>query len=37
MNIYGPKWRNGDPLCGMDVPLDIIQTEFFGCSRVGAE
>ena len=34
MNIYSPKQRNGDPPCGTDVPLDIIQTEFFGFSRV---
>ena len=35
VNIDGPKQGNGDPLCGMDLPLDIIQTEFLGCSRVG--
>ena len=34
MYIDGPKWRNGDPLCGKDVPLDIVQTEFLGHSRV---
>ena len=30
MNIDGPKWRNGDPPCAIDMPLDISQTEFLG-------
>ena len=34
MNIYSPKQRNGDPLCGTDMPLDIVHTEFLGYSRV---
>ena len=24
MDIHGPKWRNGHPLCSMDVTLDVI-------------
>ena len=32
--IDGPKWRNGNPPSGTDLPLDIIQTELLGCSRV---
>ena len=35
ININGPKWRNGDPPCGMDMPLDVVQTEFLWHSRVG--
>ena len=40
VNIYSPKQRNGDPPCGMDVPLDIAQAELpihsgvRGCWRV---
>ena len=34
MNIDGPKWKNGDAPCGTDMPLDIVQREFLGCSRV---
>ena len=31
----GPKWGNGDPLCGADMPLDIVQREFPRSSKLG--
>ena len=36
VDIYSSKWRIGDPPCGMDMPLDVIQVEFLRCSGVGA-
>ena len=34
MYIDGPKQRNGNPPCGTDMPLDIIQRECLGVGRV---
>ena len=37
MYLDGPKWGNGDPLCGVDMPLHIIQKEFLKCGMVGSD
>ena len=34
MDIYGPILMSGDPLCGMDAPLDVIQAELLMHSGV---
>ena len=35
MDVHSSKQRNGDPPCGMDVPLDIVQVESIrGCRGV---
>ena len=34
VDIYGPKQRNGDPLCGTDVPLDIVHVDLLMHSGV---
>ena len=34
MDIYGPKWRNGDPLGVADMSLDIVKVELLGCSGI---
>ena len=26
-HVYSPKQRDGDPQCGIDIPLDVIQVE----------
>ena len=31
--VDGPKQRNGDPTCSMDMPLDIVQREFLRYCR----
>ena len=36
MYANSPKWGNSDPLCGMDISLNIIQAKFAGCCRVRA-
>ena len=36
MYVDSSKWRNGDPPCGRDMPLDIMQREFLRHSRVGS-
>ena len=34
MYIDGSKWKDGDSLCGTDMPLDIVQREFLRHNRV---